>query len=86
MVEVLAMHGAIGSARGWRSLLTNFTGSKIERISAAYRENYMDVICNQLSEDEQDLFKEEHIKEILNVLGDDGVLFTTEVLIAAGEK
>lgn len=46
----------------------------------------MDVICNQLSEDEQDLFKEEHINEIFNVLGDKGVLFNTEVLIAVGEK
>ena len=32
------------------------------------------------------LFKDEHIKEISDVLGDDGVWFNTEVLIAVGEK
>lgn len=62
MVEVLAMHGAFGSAKGWRSLL------------------------NQMSEDEQKAFEVEHIKEISDVLGEKGVWFNTEVLIAVGEK
>ena len=43
-------------------------------------------LLNQLSDDEQELFKEEHIKEISDVLGNDGVWFNTEVLIAVGEK
>lgn len=43
-------------------------------------------LLNQLNEDEQKVFQEEHIKEITNVLGDDGVWFNTEVLIAVGEK
>ena len=58
---------------GWRSLLTNFTGSKIERVSAAHRANYMDVICNQMPEEEQKQFEKEHIKEISDVFGNDGV-------------
>ena len=66
--------------------MTNFTGSKIERISAAHRANYMDVICNQMSEEEQKEFEEVHIKEIAEVLGNEGVWFNTEVLIAVGEK
>ena len=40
----------------------------------------------QLSEEEQKQFELEHIKEISNVLGSDGVWFNTEVLIAVGEK
>ena len=43
-------------------------------------------LLNQLNEDEQKVFQEEHIKEITNVLDDDGVWFNTEVLIAVGEK
>ena len=43
-------------------------------------------LLNQLTEDEQKLFKDEHIKEISDVLGNDGVWFNTEVLIAVGEK
>ncbi|PCJ87225.1 MAG: methyltransferase type 11 [Thiotrichaceae bacterium] len=43
-------------------------------------------LLNQLEADEQELFKAEHIKEISDVLGDDGVWFNTEVLIAVGEK
>ncbi|MCG6937917.1 MAG: class I SAM-dependent methyltransferase [Gammaproteobacteria bacterium] len=43
-------------------------------------------LLNQLSVDEQELFKDEHIKEIADVLGNDGVWFNTEVLIAVGEK
>jgi len=43
-------------------------------------------LLNQLTEDEQALFKEEHIMEIKDVLGSDGVWFNTEVLIAVGEK
>lgn len=43
-------------------------------------------LLNQLSEEEQKQFEEEHIKEISNVLGSDGVWLNTEVLIAVGEK
>ena len=43
-------------------------------------------LLNQLSSDEQELFKAEHIKEVSDVLGNDGVWFNTEVLIAVGEK
>jgi ubiquinone/menaquinone biosynthesis C-methylase UbiE len=43
-------------------------------------------LLNQLTEDEQKLFKEEHLMEISKVLGDDGAWFNTEVLIAVGEK
>ena len=43
-------------------------------------------LLNQLSEDEQKVFEQEHIKEISDVLGSDGVWFNTEVLIAVGEK
>jgi len=42
-------------------MLTNFTGSKIKRIYAAHRANYMDLICNQLTDDEQKVFEREHI-------------------------
>lgn len=41
---------------------------------------------NQMSEDEQEVFKAEHLQEISSVLGADGVWFNTEVLIAIGEK
>ena len=43
-------------------------------------------LLNQLSEDEQAEFKAVHLKEIETLLGDDGVWFNTEVLIAIGEK
>ena len=43
-------------------------------------------LLNQLSEEEQTQFEQEHIREISNVLGNDGVWFNTEVLIAVGEK
>ena len=66
--------------------MTNFTGSKIERISADHRENYMDVICNQMSDEEQKEFEKVHRKEIEDVLGEHGTWFNTEVLIAIGEK
>ena len=65
--------------------MTNFTGSKIERISAAHRANYMDVICNQMPEEEQIEFEKVHREEISEVLGKNGVWFNTEVLIAVGE-
>ena len=66
--------------------MTNFTGSKIERIRATHRANYMDVICNQMPEEEQKEFEEVHRQEIADVLGNDGMWFNTEVLIAVGEK
>lgn len=43
-------------------------------------------LLNQMSDEEQKLFEQEHIKEITDVLGSDGVWFNTEVLIAVGEK
>jgi len=43
-------------------------------------------LLNQMLEDEQKKFEEEHLKEIEDVVGDDGVWFNTEVLIAVGEK
>ncbi len=43
-------------------------------------------LLNQLSEEEQQQFQESHLKEIDEVIGDNGVWFNTEVLIAVGEK
>ena len=43
-------------------------------------------LLNQMSEEEQKEFEVVHRKEIAEVLGDDGVWFNTEVLIAVGEK
>lgn len=43
-------------------------------------------LLNQLTTEEQELFKDEHIKEIEEVLGENGTWFNTEVLIAIGEK
>ena len=42
-------------------------------------------LLNQMSEEEQKEFEVIHPKEIADVLGDDGVWFNTEVLIAVGE-
>ena len=39
-----------------------------------------------MSEEEQKGFEEEHMNEITEILGDDGVWFNTEVLIAVGKK
>ena len=43
-------------------------------------------LLNQLSEQEQKQFQDEHFKEIEDVVGNEGVWFNTEVLIAVGEK
>ncbi len=43
-------------------------------------------LLNQMSEEEQKEFKKVHREEIAKVLGNDGVWFNTEVLIAVGEK
>jgi len=43
-------------------------------------------LLNQLSIDEQKDFKEVHMEEIAQLIGDEGVWFNTEVLIAIGEK
>ena len=43
-------------------------------------------LLNQMSEQEQEKFREEHLNEISEILGTDGVWFNTEVLIAVGEK
>jgi hypothetical protein len=43
-------------------------------------------LLNQMPEEEQKKFKKEHIQEIDEVIGNDGVWFNTEVLIAVGEK
>jgi len=43
-------------------------------------------LLNQLSADEQKEFENAHLKEIEDVLGENGTWFNTEVLIAIGEK
>lgn len=43
-------------------------------------------LLNQLNEEEQKEFEKIHREEIAEVLGDDGVWFNTEVIIAVGEK
>ena len=43
-------------------------------------------LLNQLAEDELATFKKQHLHEIADVLGSDGIWFNTEVLIAIGEK
>ena len=43
-------------------------------------------LLNQMTEEEQEEFERVHMKEISNVLGEDGVWFNTEVLIAVAEK
>jgi len=43
-------------------------------------------LLNQLTEDEQTGFKEKHMAEISELIGDDGLWFNTEVLIAVAVK
>ena len=43
-------------------------------------------LLNQMAEEEQKVFEIEHLEEIAKVVGNDGVWFNTEVLIAVGEK
>ena len=43
-------------------------------------------LLNQLSEEEQVEFKDQHMQEITEIIGNDGVWFNTEVLIAIAEK
>ena len=43
-------------------------------------------LLNQMSEEEQKEFEKEHMKEIEEIVGHDGVWFNTEVLIAVGDK
>ena len=43
-------------------------------------------LLNQMSAEEQKEFEDEHRKDIAEVIGNDGVWFNTEVLIAVGEK
>lgn len=43
-------------------------------------------LLNQLTEDQQKQFEIEHLKEMKDLLGSDGVWFNTEVLIAVGDK
>ena len=43
-------------------------------------------LLNQMPDDEQKVFEKDHLKEINEVVGDDGVWFNTEVFIAVGEK
>ena len=43
-------------------------------------------LLNQMTEEEQKVFQEKHLEEITEVVGNDGVWFNTEVLIAVGEK
>ena len=39
-----------------------------------------------MTEEEQKVFEKEHLKEIEDVLGENGTWFNTEVLIAIGQK
>ena len=43
-------------------------------------------LLNQMPEEEQVVFEKVHREEIADVLGDSGVWFNTEVLIAVGDK
>lgn len=43
-------------------------------------------LLNQMSETEQMEFKDVHMQEIAELIGDDGVWFNTEVLISVGQK
>jgi len=43
-------------------------------------------LLNQLTEEQQIAFKEKHMADIKQMLGDEGVWFNTEVLIAVAEK
>lgn len=43
-------------------------------------------LLNQMTEKEQDEFKEIHLQEIDELIGSDGVWFNTEVLISVGQK
>jgi ubiquinone/menaquinone biosynthesis C-methylase UbiE len=43
-------------------------------------------LLNQMSEDEQAAFEQSHKEAVAATLGDEGVWFNTEVLIAVGEK
>jgi len=43
-------------------------------------------LLNQLTEEQQVAFKEKHMADIKQLLGDEGVWFNTEVLIAVAEK
>ena len=63
-----------------------FSGEKLSALCATRRANYMDVICNQLSEEEQVEFEREHREEIAELLGDEGVWFDTGVLVGVGVR
>ncbi len=71
MFSLFTIHYSLFTAFSWWDVVWN----------AGYRS-----LLNQLSEEERKAFEEEHIKEISDVLGRDGVWFNTEVLIAVGEK
>ena len=43
-------------------------------------------LLNQMSEEERAEFKRVHMEEVAEIIGNDGVWFNTEVLIAIGEK
>jgi ubiquinone/menaquinone biosynthesis C-methylase UbiE len=43
-------------------------------------------LLNQMSEEEQKVFEKAHMEEIAEVIGNEGIWFNTEVLIAIGEK
>jgi len=49
--------------------------------NAGYR-----ALLNQLTDEQQIEFKEKHMAEVTRLVGDDGVWFNTEVLIAIAEK
>ena len=43
-------------------------------------------LLNQLPDDEQKVFAKDHLREISAVIGDKGIWFNNEVLIAIGIK
>jgi len=44
MVEVLAMHGAIGSAKGWRSLLNQMPEEEQKEFEIVHREEISELL------------------------------------------
>jgi len=75
--EVLTMHGAIGSAKGWRSLLNELSEEEQQEFEKVHREEIAEVIGNDAYMDVGSRATQEQLPT--------GVWFNTEVLIAVGE-
>ena len=78
MVEVLAMHGAFGSAKGWRSLLNQLSDEELKEFEKVHREEIANVIGSDAYMDVGSRATQEQLPI--------GVWFNTEVLIAVGMK